>query len=186
MAVHVIVAHWEHFHPDILPSPLLLPRRGTGIIHAPSDRIKPATVMSQCCHGSPAWHKRTMAGASWSSRSIWPSMYGELQLTRLWQDCPRSLSQWERGEKHDDSIGVLPFACQNDTMGGPFMPRAAVSKKGGEPHPRVQKLFKERSDGGNGRFHGSRVPSYLWPVSAGEGAGPPVAGPRGDQRAPAL
>src|SRR5215510_9865058 len=117
MAVHVIVAHWEHFHPDILPSPLLLPRRGTGIIHAPSDRIKPATVMSQCCHGSPAWHKRTMAGASWSSRSIWPSMYGEPQLTRLWQDRPRSLSQWERGEKHDDSIGVLPFSCQHDTMG---------------------------------------------------------------------
>src|SRR5262245_20766129 len=88
--------------------------------------------MSQCCHGSPAWHKRTMAGASWSSRSIWPSMYGELQLTRLWQDRPRSLSQRERGEKHDDSIGVLPFACQNDTMGvrsclGPQCPKRAVS-----------------------------------------------------------
>src|SRR5262245_465223 len=91
----------------------------------------------------------------------------------------------ERREAHD-SIGVLPFACQNDTMGGPFMPMAAVSKTGGAPQLSVQKLSKERSGGGNDRFHGSRIPSYLWPVPAGEGAGPPVAGPRGAQRAPAL
>src|SRR5262245_1486370 len=102
-----------------------------GIIQSTLDRIKPATVMSQCCHGSPAWHKRTMAGASWSSRSIWPSIYGELQLTRLWQDRFVPSPSRRGGEKHNDSIGVLPFACQNDTMGGPFMPRAAVSKKGG-------------------------------------------------------
>ena len=56
------------------------------------------------------------------------------------------------------------------------MPRAAVFRKGVGPHPSVHLLFTSRLGRGRGRVHGRRAPSHLWPVPAGSGPGPPVAG----------
>jgi hypothetical protein len=46
MAANVIVAYWGNFHPDILQSPSLVPRRGMGILPSPSDRSTPETRRS--------------------------------------------------------------------------------------------------------------------------------------------
>jgi hypothetical protein len=55
--VNVIVAYWGNFHPGILQSPSLVPRRGMEIIQSTLDRIKPETQ----CGGKPQVQRPTSA-----------------------------------------------------------------------------------------------------------------------------